>query len=108
MRIASDICRVASGSRSFLLIFACCTIDRRLSSRLDTRCDQLDLVDTVMNGPIASGLANDIDQFEERALIPILSDLLNLSIRIEGNNVNLWQSVSTLQSEQRGYTRSGT
>jgi hypothetical protein len=61
-----------------------------------------------MNGPIASGLANVIDQVEERALIPILSDLLNLSIRIEGNNVNLWQSVSTLQSEQRGYTRSGT
>lgn len=36
-------------------------------------------------------------------MIPILSDLLNLSARIEGNDVNLRQEVSTSRSEvERG------
>jgi hypothetical protein len=57
------------------------------------------LVDAIANWPVASGLANDIDQFEERALIPILSDLLNLSARIEGNDVDLRAEVSATPLE---------
>jgi hypothetical protein len=99
MRVASDIGRVASGSRGFRLNWARSIIDGCLSSRLNTRCDQLYLVEAITNGPVASSLANDIDQFEEGTLIPILSDLLNLSVRIESNNVDLSQKVSASHFE---------
>jgi len=93
MRIASNICGVASGSDVFLLrICERSLVNGSLSCRLDTRCNQLYLVLAIANRPIASSLANDIDQLEERALVPSLSNLLYLSVRIEADDVDLRKS----------------
>lgn len=87
MWIAGDIVRIASGSDVFW--YFVCTWSYRLACGFDTVCDQLNLILSVSNGPISSGLSNDIDQLEQRALIPALSYLRNLSVCVEGDNVNL-------------------
>ena len=86
MWISSDIAGVfpSKASTSLLLCGR-----RRLSCRLDTVCDQLDLILSVTDGPIPSGSANHIDQFEEGALVPALSDLGNLSVSVEAHDVEL-------------------
>lgn len=84
VRIAGDIAGIASGPNMLRQLIAL-----GLSRRLDAAGDQLDLVLSIANRPVASGLANDINQLEERALIPALSDLRDLAVGVEADDVNL-------------------
>ena len=87
MRIASDIARVFPSQVSTSIFL--CGGSGRLPCRLDTVCDQLDLVLSVADGPIPPSSANNVDQFEEGALVPALSDLDNLSVSVEADDMKL-------------------
>ncbi len=104
MRIAGDIAGIASGPNMLRQLIAL-----GLSRRLDAAGDQLDLVLSIANRPVASGLANDINQLEERALIPALSDLRDLAVGVEADDVNLpgLACLSPPMLERPTYNRQG-
>jgi hypothetical protein len=84
MRITRDVIGVATGSSSFLFRGAI-----GIAAQVDTGGNELDLVFAITDGPILPGPADNVNQFEERALVPALSNLLDLAIGIESDNVNL-------------------
>lgn len=51
------------------------------------------MVFAVSDGPILASRANDFDLLQERCLVPEKSELLDLSVGIELNDVDLHQSV---------------
>jgi hypothetical protein len=62
---------------------------------LNARGDKLDLVFSVADGPVSTRFANYVDEFEERALVPVLTDLLDFVVGVEGYNVDLGLFVSS-------------
>jgi hypothetical protein len=51
--------------------------------------NQTDLIFSIHNGPVLRASANDIDLLEERRLVPVEADLLDLLVLIEVHNVDL-------------------
>jgi hypothetical protein len=49
----------------------------------------MDLIFPSVDWPVSSSLADHIDQFQERSLVPALSHLSNLPSFIERDEVNL-------------------
>ena len=54
--------------------------------------DRINLGRAVSDGPIPTGLADGINLFQQRALIPVQTDLLNLLVRSEANDMCEGQS----------------
>lgn len=101
MWIASNIRGVFAGSANLFLT----RLLRRswssatsgsLSSSVDAVDDQLDLILSVANWPVAAGLADNIDELEEGALVPAESDLRDLAI-VEGDYVDLRSQMVSLK-----------
>lgn len=69
-----------------------------LSCGVDAVDDQLDLVLSIANWPVASGLSDDIDELEKGALVPAESDLGDLSV-IEGDDVDLGARTISLRTK---------
>ncbi len=48
-----------------------------------------ELVAAVLDGPVAASLANNIKLLQKSTLVPLLSDLCDFAVGIEGNKVRL-------------------
>ena len=68
-----------------------------LSCGVDAIENQFDLVLSIANWPVASGLSDDIDELEKGALVPAKSDLGDLSV-IEGDDMDLGARTVSLRT----------
>jgi len=100
MGIPQGVGRVATGADRQILAGG------RSGLTLDASCDQTNLLLAITDGPVAAGLANDIELFQQRTLVPTLADLHNLPILIEYHDVSLGKTVNRVSSGTAASTES--
>lgn len=52
------------------------------------------MVFALVKGPVATALANNIDLFQQRALVPALADLRDLSLTVKADDVDLYEPLA--------------
>lgn len=60
-----------------------------LADSLEAGLKLSELLTAVLDGPVATSLANDVKLFQESTLVPLLSDLNDFAVGIKGNKVCL-------------------
>lgn len=104
MWIARNIRRVLAGAADFFLtrLLLCWSWNGSsggpVSCGVDAVDNQLDLVLSIANWPVAPGLSDDIDELEKGSLVPAESDLGDLSV-IKGNDVDLGARTVSLRTK---------